>query len=271
MNLIPIYKLAVEAAIKASEIIMDYYDKGFEIEIKADGSPVTEADKASSVCIKKSLVLSNIPIIDEESETVEYHIRKDWEQNWCVDPLDGTKEFIKKNGEFSINIALIEKQRAIFGLIASPTEEKIILGGKNKGVYEFSFEDAHNTAKWKTILPKGEGDSEYKLITSRSFLNKTTIDFIEEAETRFGSFKRIKKGSALKFFDLAKNTASIYPRFAPTMEWDTAAGQAILESLGGNIIQADSNETLKYNKENLKNPFFIALSKEFARKFVLEV
>ena len=246
---------------------MAFYTSSFKSEFKADGSPVTEADLASSECIREILAKTGIPVIDEESEEISYETRQNWKQCWCVDPLDGTKEFIKKNGEFAVNIALIEDHKTIFGLIASPVNREIIIGSKETGVYLFNFEQENDPASWRKIDAPGEKPESFNLITSRTHYSGSILKFVNSIESRFGPFGTLKKGSSLKFFDLAENRASVYPRFAPTMEWDIAAGQAILETLGGTVIHAEDFTPLLYNKPNLKNPYFIALTQPFVHEF----
>jgi 3'(2'), 5'-bisphosphate nucleotidase len=261
------YQIALKASIKASKIILEYYQNGFESELKDDGSPVTQADLASSKIIIRELEATKIPIVDEESIHLPYETRKKWKQNWCVDPLDGTKEFIKKNGEFSINIALIENQKPIFGLIASPVNQKLIFGGKNMGVYELKFNDIDDSSKWKKINSEINKTNSLKIIASRSHSSDMSSSFKEKIKSVFGEYETVSKGSALKFFDLATNEVSIYPRFAPTMEWDIAAGQAIIEELGGKIIHPETYNALVYNKEDLKNPYFICYTKNVREEF----
>ncbi|MCE3294701.1 MAG: hypothetical protein K0R65_415 [Crocinitomicaceae bacterium] len=246
---------------------MFFYTSSFKSEFKSDGSPVTEADLASSECILEILSQTGIPVIDEESEEISYEIRQNWKQCWCVDPLDGTKEFIKKNGEFAVNIALIEDHKAVFGLIASPVEEKIIIGSGETGVYIFDFAQENDPASWKKIDAPGKRPETFSLISSRTHYSGNILKFVTSIENRFGPFGTIQKGSSLKFFDLAENRASIYPRFAPTMEWDIAAGQAILENLGGIVVQAEDHSPLRYNKPDLRNPYFVALTQPFAHEF----
>jgi 3'(2'), 5'-bisphosphate nucleotidase len=259
--------LAIQAAIDASAILVKIYHTPFSKENKLDGSPVTEADKASSAYLIEALQKTNIPIVDEEAEEIPYEIRKKWDLSWCVDPLDGTKEFIAKNDEFSINIALIQKQKAVFGLITNPIKEEIIIGGKEIGVYYFSFKDVNNVKLWTKIEPSHEILKQVVLATSRSHLSPETTKFVEKIRSKVPSLAIFKMGSALKFFDLAKNDSHIYPRFAPTMEWDVAAGQAIMEALEGSVIDTVNKNPLLYNKENLKNPHFIVYTKSFIDNF----
>jgi 3'(2'), 5'-bisphosphate nucleotidase len=262
----PTYQLAIKAAVEASKLLMQFYTDGFSSEIKIDGSPVTEADIASSTLIKEILSETQIPIIDEESDALSYKIRKTWTKCWCVDPLDGTKEFIKKNGEFAVNIALIENQKAIFGIIASPVKEEIILGGKDIGVYLVKFSNIDRFENWKEIKFTNSKEK-INIIASRSHESSKTSVFINHINEKLKKCGIIHKGSALKFFELAQNQASIYPRFAPTMEWDIAAGQAIMEALGGKILDTSSFKPLIYNKENLLNPYFVAFTQEFSEDF----
>jgi 3'(2'), 5'-bisphosphate nucleotidase len=259
--------LAIRAAIDASAILVKIYHTPFSKENKLDGSPVTEADKASSAYLIQALQKTNIPIVDEEAEEIPYEIRKNWNLSWCVDPLDGTKEFIAKNDEFSINIALIENQKPIFGLIANPMKEEILIGGVNLGVYCFAFKEAQKTDNWTKIEAKSELIKELVLATSRSHLSPETTQFVEEIRSKVPHLDFFKMGSALKFYGLAKNDIHIYPRFAPTMEWDVAAGQAIMEALEGSVVDTVNKNPLLYNKENLKNPHFIVYTKSFIDNF----
>lgn len=255
------YTIALQAAIDASFVVMDYYDAGFESENKVDGSPVTEADKASSMLIHSRLQTTNIPIIGEEIINIDFSIRKNWTENWCVDPLDGTKEFIKKNGEFVINIAHIVQGKPVFGIIVSPVQKKILLGGTATGVYIGSFDTTGKTYNWKQLHANSAINQPMVLVSSRSFHSPKTAEYVEKLREKYGSLTYLEKGSALKFFDLATGNADIYPRFAPTMEWDIAAGQAIMEALEGTIVAVETGKPLTYNKEELYNPFFVAQTK----------
>lgn len=259
MNALPqIYSTAIQAAIDASFVVMEYYNAGFSSEDKLDGSPVTEADKASSDLIHSRLQTTDIPIIGEEIQNIDFSERKHWKQNWCVDPLDGTKEFIKKNGEFVINIAHIIEGKPAFGIIVSPVHQRILIGGKTVGVFISSFNQKGIISDWIRIEEQSQLNQPMVLISSRSFHSPKTAKFVEQLREKYGQITYVEKGSALKFFDLAEGKADVYPRFAPTMEWDIAAGQAILEALGGEIVEVKTGENLTYNKESLYNPYFIA-------------
>jgi 3'(2'), 5'-bisphosphate nucleotidase len=254
------YEIAIEASIEAASAIMQIYSTAFSTQHKEDGSPVTAADLASSKVILQHLAQTGIPVIGEESKILPYETRKNWSRNWCVDPLDGTKEFIKKNDEFCICIALIELGRPIFGLICSPVDEKIIFGGKDVGVHLWHYsQKKENLTK---IEPPQFAPTELHWIGSRS--HKVNYkELFEKLQTKYPVIVQHSKGSALKFFDLALNKVQFYPRFAPTMEWDIAAGQAILEALGGEVIDVDTKKSLNYNKESLFNPHFIGKTLTF--------
>lgn len=256
-----ISKEPVSAAIAASKAIMDIYVKDFKKIEKEDGSPLTAADLESSKIIRQYLEKTNIPITGEEVLKEPYSKRKDWHQSWCIDPLDGTKEFIKKNGEFVINIALIENQKAVFGLIASPVKEEIMMGGPSFGAFHFKFSDAFNSKKWISLPMLNDINKPIQLISSRSHYSGDLLTLVDFIEKKYGEATSKQMGSALKFFDLVLGNSDIYPRFAPTMEWDIAAGQAIYEAVGGEVLQRGNGLPLIYNKENLKNPYFVASKK----------
>lgn len=252
------YSLTIRAALEASKVIMDIYAGEFERIEKDDGSPVTIADLSSSKIIAEHLSQTNIPITGEEIEKEPFSVRSKWKKVWCVDPLDGTKEFIKKNGEFVINIALIEDGQPVYGLIASPVNRQIILGNKKHGAYQTSYEDALHPEKWRKLDMLSTINSPVHIIASRSHYSGNLLKLAEYIESEHGEIQSTAMGSALKFFELVNGTADVYPRFAPTMEWDIAAGQAIYEALGGEVIQVETGKPLTYNKKDLKNPYFVA-------------
>jgi len=261
------YMIAVDAIVKASIKIMKVYNESFDVEIKSDGSPLTIADIESSKIIEALLKETQIPITGEETKKSDYEIRKTWKKSWCVDPLDGTKEFVNRNGEFAVNIALIEKQVPIFGLIASPVSQQILLGDKDLGVFTFSFDDADIPSNWKKIKAKEFLNKPIGIVYSRSHSSGAIDEFTDGLKAKYGEPTYVKKGSSLKFFDLALGKADVYPRFAPTMEWDIASGQAILNALGGEVIDSENKKPLIYNKKNLKNPNFIATTKALSNFF----
>lgn len=255
------YKIAIRAALAGSRAIMEIYEGDFTSESKEDGSPVTKADLASSKIINAHLNTTGIPVTGEELEKQPYHERKNWSQLWCVDPLDGTKEFIKRNGEFVINIALIENQKSIFGLIASPIKKQIIIGGKDVGAFQLNYEDAFFPENWRKLPDLNTViDTPVNMISSRSHYSGNLLSLAEKLIEEYGPIESAAMGSALKFFELVNGRADVYPRFAPTMEWDIAAGQAIFEAIGGEVVSIETGESLIYNKEDLTNPYFIGFN-----------
>ncbi|MGM0478265.1 MAG: 3'(2'),5'-bisphosphate nucleotidase CysQ family protein [Bacteroidota bacterium] len=261
---------ALTAVVEASKVIMKIYEEDFRRIEKEDGSPVTIADYTSSNILREHLEKTGLPITGEERKKAPFEERKKWDQCWCIDPLDGTKEFIKKNGEFVINIALLEGEKAVFGLIASPVQRKIILGGSKYGAYSFSFDDVDHTDRWKELKKLAPVRNPLTVISSRSHYTGDILSLIHRIEEHYNKFESIKMGSALKFFHLVKGKADIYPRFAPTMEWDIAAGHAIFNAVGGEIVALETGEPLVYNKMNLENPYFIAYNKHVPKSVVLD-
>lgn len=258
-----IYQVAIKASIEASEAIMEVYKEDFGVHIKADGSPVTEADIASSDIISRHLELTNIPILGEELEKDSFDVRSSWKENWCVDPLDGTKMFLQRNDEFCICIAHVVKGNPEFGIIASPVERKILAGGNGHGAFILDFDQVESPTNWEQLQPSNCFNDPIRVTCSRSYKHEYGSKHIDKLTGGKHEVIYQHKGSALKFFDLALGRADIYPRFAPTMEWDIAAGQAILEALEGKITNAHTQKRLTYNKEDLFNPHFIAKTKAY--------
>jgi len=257
------YKLlqaALAGVVEASSEIMAIYKDSFSSNYKLDGSPVTAADLASNAVLEKHLNATNIPVLTEESIHAPFEERSQWTQFWCVDPLDGTKEFIKRNDEFAINIALIENKQPVLGIIASPVEQIALIGGKFVPPAIVRFDQIGNIDSWQYIEPKAFPNNPVVIAGSRTPHSGASLDYINQLKEKYGDLAFLKKGSALKFFDLALGTADIYPRFAPTMEWDIAAGQAIIEALGGTVTHALSGQPLHYNKASLFNPHFVVTS-----------
>lgn len=259
-----IYITALNAAREAAEAIMQVYSGAFDPYFKNDGSPVTAADMMSSEIIVSGLSETGIPVTSEETEHKDFAVRKYWSECWCVDPLDGTKEFIKRNGEFTINIAHIVGQKPVFGLIASPVNDEVLFGGMGMGAYVANLSAWNDLDTWIPLSEPKKVNDPLVVASSRSHHSGPVLQYINDLRMKCGEIEYHKMGSALKFFALASGEADTYPRYAPTMEWDIAAGQAILEALGGSVVHADSGEPLLYNKENLKNPYFIASTKAFS-------
>ena len=235
-----------------SEILEIYNSNKFKdsIEFKDDNSPLTIADKASNdIIINKLKELdSTIPILSEEGKDIPYYTRKNWEKFWLVDPLDGTKEFIKRNGEFTVNIALIEKDSPIMGIVYAPVFNTTWYGSKDTGSYVLKDK------KSQKIKVKHLDQTIIKVVSSRSHSNNPKL---EEYLKQFSNYELIKMGSSIKMCLVADGTAHCYPRFGPTMEWDTGAAHAIVKYAGGNIYNINTNNELIYNKNNLLNPGFI--------------
>ncbi|RLD35815.1 MAG: 3'(2'),5'-bisphosphate nucleotidase [Bacteroidetes bacterium] len=257
-------QIAICAAIEAGKAIIEIYNTGFDIELKEDNSPLTTADKKAHKIISEYLIDTGIPILSEEGKQLAYEERKQWHQFWLVDPLDGTKEFIKKNGEFTVNIAFIEDGKTVAGVIYVPVTDILYVGLKNKGAFKLDDTSGFDGSvdqliKTAAKLPENKADDEYIVVASRSHLNSETALFLEKSKKIHPNIKIVSKGSSLKLCLVAEGKADVYPRFAPTMEWDIAAGHAIVNASGGQVLLAEDEKTeLKYNKENLLNPWFIA-------------
>ena len=239
----------VAIAKEAGNVIMQVYKQDFEVEYKQDSSPLTLADKKANNIIETGLnkLIVNLPILSEEGENTPYEERKYWEYFWLVDPLDGTKEFVKKNGEFTVNIALIHKDTPVLGVVYAPALDICYWAKKGEG----SFKDGR-PLPLKTIK---QGDT-YKIVTSRSHMSSETKIFINTIDTNKEK-KLISIGSSLKICLVAEGEADIYPRLGLTMEWDTGAAHAIVNEAGKIAYQFKSENILTYNKENLLNPWFI--------------
>ncbi len=268
-NILELTKIAVEASILAGNKILDIYNSdNFDIQIKKDKSPLTQADKDSHNEIIKFLEPVNIPILSEEGKIPDYNERKKWEYYWCIDPLDGTKEFIKKNDEFTVNIALIKKTKPVMGVIYVPVLQELFVGAIGYGAIKIENINIHNYKEFNLNniftegdkLPKKNKNRKYTIVGSRTHMNKETEDFIKQYKNKYGDINIISKGSSLKLCMVAEGLADIYPRFAPTMEWDTAAGNAIAIAAGFVVTKQDGKTNLDYNKENLLNPWFIVKS-----------
>jgi len=239
-------ELAKRAAIEAGKKIMEIYNSGdFGIESKDDNSPLTLADKASHNVIVDYLQSTEIPILSEEGRDIPFEERKNWNYFWMLDPLDGTKEFVKKNGEFTVNIALIHQSSVVLGAVYTPVIGDLYWAVKGEGA--FKNDQAIKVKAFKMT------DASLSVVASRSHLNEETQTFLDSMKEP----KIVSKGSSLKFLMVAEGEAHLYPRYAPTMEWDTAAAQIIVEEAGGEVLIANTNEGVNYNKQNLLNPHFL--------------
>lgn len=255
----------IAVSMKAGEQIMEVYHSEFAVENKEDQSPLTLADKKSHEVIASELsrLFPEIPVLSEEGQHLPYEERKGWEYLWVVDPLDGTKEFVKRNGEFTVNIALVHKGYPVLGVIYAPVLRTLYFAKegtgsfKIEGIETISFQDEAELIAKAEKLSSIELNKEIAAVASRSHMSPETEEYIAEIKKKYGNVTITSAGSSLKLCLVAEGKADVYPRFAPTMEWDTAAGQAIVEQAGGKVIQTDSKERLSYNKENLLNPWFI--------------
>ena len=258
--MIPNNKLLLDVcnvSIEAGREILNFYHNDIEVTHKEDLSPLTKADLASNKIILESLTKlnSNIPILSEES-LVDWSIRKDWKKYWLVDPLDGTKEFIKKNGEFTVNIALIEDNNPILGVVYVPAKSLLYLAEKNKGSFKTNTKNKLENFEGIQKIIVSSQTNRARVIGSRSHSNATFDNWVKE---KFPNADIVQAGSSLKFCLIAEGEADIYPRFGPTSEWDIAAGHMIVNEAGGKI-RTFQNHSIKYNtKENIINPEFYAI------------
>lgn len=258
-------EIAIKAAVEAGKEILKIYEKDFEITEKKDHSPLTEADIASSNIINSFLLETEIPIIGEEIKNMAYTERKEWGTCWIVDPLDGTKEFIKRNGEFTVNIALAKNGVPSMGVIYVPVTRELYCADVSKGkAFKANLNSNHELNgnifnDNYLIQPAPKNRDLLRVVGSRSHMNDDTLHFIEEQKNNYNNIDIVSKGSSLKFCLVAEGRADIYPRFAPTMEWDTAAGHAICKAVGLSVISKETNQELLYNKENLLNSYFVVM------------
>lgn len=248
----------IAITVQASSVIMDIYNdpNGFAVERKEDNTPVTRADQLSSNLIEKELnrVFPEALVVSEEGTQWSYDERKRYKYIFLVDPLDGTKEFVKRNGEFCINIALLEDGEPILGVIRTPAKEQVYYAYKGGGAWQLTPEGDKIELKSDAFSWKSD---HLRFITSRSHMNEKTSTLIQG----FKDPVLLQRGSAIKFAWLARGDADIYPKIGLTMEWDTAAGQVLLEEAGGQVVEFTTKEPLKYNKQKLYNPHFLAFGK----------
>ena len=258
--------LAIQTAVSAGKLIMDVYNSDdFQVNLKSDSTPLTLADRLANEEIVKHLRKSRIPVLSEEGRSILYEERKGWEYFWLVDPLDGTKEFIKRNGEFTVNIALVYQGYPIMGVIFIPVLNQLYFSLKGLGAFRHInlAEIKNNTlnindlVKSSTKLPSNSPNLPYTIVASRSHISDETKNYIEKVSQEKGSVEILSKGSSLKICMVAEGKAHVYPRFGTTTEWDTAAGQAIAEESGCLVQSLEDESRLSYNKENIENPWFI--------------
>ena len=260
--------LAIRASVQAGAAILRYYGSEVAVESKADSSPLTAADLAAHEVILETLQGgSSLPVLSEESKEVPFSERSAWERFWLVDPLDGTKEFINQNGEFTVNIALVEAGRPVLGVVYVPALSRLYFGGEDIGAFlqEVAPENVgsietelDNRILLSTKLSGAPAnDSNYTIIGSRSHGSPEYESFVSELRTRHPNAQTISAGSSLKFCRVVEGAANIYPRLGRTMEWDTAAGHALVNAVGKKVCVFESDEELSYNKDDLGNPWFV--------------
>jgi len=239
---------------RAGEEIMHIYAQDFSVSDKADRSPLTAADLASHqiLCAGLAELTPAIPVLSEESAQIDYAERARWERYWLIDPLDGTKEFIKRNGEFTVNIALIEDHRAVLGVVLIPARQHCYYATLPGGA--FRQEADHSPIPIKVTRPATQP---LRVVGSRSHANPALNDYVTQLDKHVGEHIFVPVGSALKFCLVAEGSADIYPRLGPTSEWDTAAAQCVVEAAGGQVLRLDGT-ALRYNtKKSLLNPHFL--------------
>lgn len=261
-DLDPLIAIAITAALKGGEEILKVYESEFAVETKDDRSPLTLADKNAHLAIDHILRETGLPILSEEGRDIAFDERSKWPRFWMVDPLDGTKEFVKRNGEFTVNIALIEAGVPIAGVIYVPVLKDLYFtwsGGavKLEGIETSDLLHLEDLDMEGHRLPITQEQRPYRVVGSRSHMSPETEDFVAQVEKEHGQVEVVSMGSSLKICLVAEGVADVYPRFAPTMEWDTAAGHAIVRGAGKTIIDQKTGSEMKYNKEDLLNNWFV--------------
>jgi len=273
---------AIQASLEAGRAILDVYNSDFTVETKADSSPLTLADMRSHEIIVSHLRIFDIPILSEEGREVSYRERQKWEVLWIVDPLDGTKEFVSRNGEFTVNVALVKNGTVTVGVVYIPDKRILYFAAPGMGAYRLAGVQAKELSQVSkgTSVSHVVGDivgraqrlpvirtMNIPLVVagSRSHATAELEKFIEEKRREHGDVTVISAGSSLKFCLVAEGRADVYPRFGPTMEWDTAAGQAVAENAGAEVLDFATRFPLVYNKEDLRNPSFIVIKRGLSK------
>lgn len=272
MNIDHLLTIAIKASIEAGNAVLEHYSTAFHIEYKADNSPLTSADKASHSVIESVLAETGLPILSEEGKDIAFNIRKEWPYFWLIDPLDGTKEFINRNGEFTINIALIKDGLPILGVIYIPVLNLLYFGTSETGSRKIKVESKKllSIAEIKqlisdSILLPQTLNRPVIIMGSRSHQTLENSKLINAVSAQFDKIDVINAGSSLKFCRLAEGAADVYPRLGPTMEWDTAAGHAICKYADISVLVYETMKEMEYNKPSLLNPWFIAIKPDFIK------
>ena len=252
MNLEELIEPIVTLAEEAGREILGVYSTRFDVQSKSDESPLTQADLASHRCIAAGLadLTPDIPIISEEDGLPDFAIRSQWTRYWLIDPLDGTKEFVNRNGEFTVNIALIDSHRPVFGVVHVPVQNKTYVGCEGRGAL-LRVKDSG----WRPIRVAESSSERVRVVGSRSHRGASLDAYLDAV----GEHDMVPMGSSLKFCVVAEGGADIYPRLGPTSEWDTAAAQAVVEMAGGKVVTLDG-KPMKYNaKADILNPYFFVI------------
>ena len=252
MDLKALVEPVVAMAREAGDAILEVYATDFDVQNKADESPLTQADLASHRCIVAGLkaLTPDVPIISEEEGLPDFETRSSWSTYWLIDPLDGTKEFINRNGEFTVNIALISNHRPVLGVVYVPVQNKTYIGCEGLGS---ELRDENGSAQ--AIHVASNSASPVRVVGSRSHRGASLDAYLE----KLGEHDMVPMGSSLKFCVIAEGGADVYPRLGPTSEWDTAAAQAVVEQAGGAVLELDG-KPLSYNKkEDILNPHFVVV------------
>jgi len=268
-----IYRV-IKIALEAGKEIMEVYRKSFSVEYKEDRTPLTEADRRSHRTITGGLrkLDPSIPVLSEEGKEIPHEERKNWQRFWLVDPLDGTKEFVKRTGEFTVNIALLEEGLPVLGVVYAPAIGLLYFARRGKGAYRLSTagedlsEKDIEKAERLPLRQKRDPTGTLKVVASRSHMNRETEEFVSKLKAQVERIEFVSVGSSLKMCLVAEGTADIYPRLGPTMEWDTAAGHIIALEAGCDIriYNGKLSDILTYNKEDLVNPGFVVFRREKA-------
>ena len=261
MNFKELLLKAINASIEGGDAIMKVYASDFAVEHKEDKSPLTLADKNCNEVIERHLKNTEIPFLSEEGVKIPFTKRENWEYSWLVDPLDGTKEFVKRNGEFTVNIALIHNGTPIMGVIYVPVKEELYFALEGMGAYKIErntvIDNLDQLIATSDKLPINYNRDNYVIVGSRSHMSAETEVFFEQKKKEHGEVEVMAIGSSLKFCMVAEGKADAYPRYAPTMEWDTGAGHAIAKMAGFSVTQYNTEKEVVYNKEDLLNPWFL--------------
>jgi 3'(2'), 5'-bisphosphate nucleotidase len=262
-DLLPLVAAAIEAARRGGREILSVYETDFEVRLKGDRSPLTEADERSQKVIRELLseAAPSLPFLGEEGRDILYEERRNWTRFWLVDPLDGTKEFVSRNGEFTVNVALVEEGVPVAGVVHAPVQGVFYWAASGVGTFRLdgSPDGGGELTDASTRLPATQTEVT-TVAASRSHRNAETDAYIEKCRATFGKVALHSSGSSLKMCHVAEGLADIYPRLGHTFEWDVAAGQAIVEQAGGVVVEAGSLQPLRYNKADLLNPFFLCAS-----------